>query len=193
MALTDRLSVARRGVAAVLLVLVTLTVGLAAAAQSDPRLDGLFEKLRATDNPAEAKIVELSIWQIWTEAGDPATDSLMELGLTAMQTRDMGGALSLFDAVTARSPDFAEGWNKRATLFYMMGAPEKAAEDVARVLSLEPRHFGALSGLGLIEMQLHHDDAAIAAFEQALKLNPNMPEAKAHLESLRKKRSKGAI
>jgi Flp pilus assembly protein TadD len=60
-------------------------------------------------------------------------------------------------------------------------------------LSLEPRHFGALSGLGLIDMQLHREDAAIAAFEQALKLNPHMPEAKAHLDELKKKRSKGAI
>src|SRR5258708_39362121 len=105
MALTDRLSVARRGVAAVLLVLVTLTVGLAAAAQSDPRLAGLFEKLRATDNPAEAKTVELAIWQMWTEAGYPATDSLMQLGLAAMQTRDMGGALPRVAAAPARSPD----------------------------------------------------------------------------------------
>jgi len=163
------------------------------AAQSDPRLDGLFEKLRTTANPSEAKIVELSIWQIWTESGDPATDSLMQLGLAAMETRDLTGALSLFDAVTARSPDFAEGWNKRATILYMMGAADKAAEDVARVLSLEPRHFGALAGLGLIDIQLNRDDAAIAAFEQALKINPNMPEAKAHLDALLKKRSKGAI
>jgi Tfp pilus assembly protein PilF len=165
----------------------------AVAAQNDPRLNDLFEKLKNTSNPAEAKIIELSIWQIWTESGDAATDSLMQLGLTAMQTRDLGGALSLFDAVTARSPDFAEGWNKRATVFFMMGATERSAEDVARVLSLEPRHFGALSGLGLIDMQMHRDDAAIAAFEQALRVNPNMPEVKAHLDELRKKRSKGAI
>ncbi len=165
----------------------------ALAAQDDPRLNDLFEKLKATSSPAEAKIIELSIWQIWTESGDPATDSLMQLGLTAMQARDLGGALSLFDAVTARSPDFAEGWNKRATVFYMMGANERSAEDVARVLALEPRHFGALSGLGLIDMQMNREDAAIAAFEQALRLNPNMPEVKAHLDELKKKRSKGAI
>ncbi len=163
------------------------------AAQNDPRLDGLFEKLKSTSSPAEAKIVELSIWQIWSESGDPATDSLMQLGVAAMQSRDLKGALSLFDAVTARSPDFAEGWNKRATVLYMLGAADKAAEDVARVLSLEPRHFGALAGLGLIDLQLNRDDAAIAAFEQALKLNPNMPDAKAHLDILLKKRSKGAI
>jgi tetratricopeptide (TPR) repeat protein len=180
-------------IAAGLLCCAMLLAHAAVAAQNDPRLDRLFETLRTTTNPAEAKITEVAIWQIWTESGDPATDSLMQLGLNAMESRDLPGALSLFDAVTARSPEFAEGWNKRATVLYLMGAPERAAEDVARVLSLEPRHFGALSGLGLIDMQLKRTDAAIAAFEQALKLNPNMPDAKAHLDTLIKNRNKGAI
>jgi tetratricopeptide (TPR) repeat protein len=181
------------GLMAALVAVMIFCSGAAGAAQDDPRLNNLFEKLRATDNPGEAKIVELAIWQIWSESGDPATDSLMELGVTAMETRDLAGALGLFEAITERSPNFAEGWNKRATVLYMMGAPERAAEDVARVLSLEPRHFGALSGLGLIDMDLHRDNDAIAAFQQALKLNPNMPDAKAHLEELLKKRNKGAI
>ncbi len=178
---------------AALVAVLVLCSGHATAAQDDPRLNNLFEKLRTTNNPAEARIVELAIWQIWSRSGDPATDSLMELGVTAMESRDLAGALGLFDAITQRSPDFAEGWNKRATVLYMMGAPERAAEDVARVLSLEPRHFGALSGLGLIDMDLHRDGDAIAAFQQALKVNPNMPDAKAHLEELLKKRNKGAI
>ena len=165
----------------------------AGAAQNDPRLKDLFERLRTATNPDEAKIAELAIWQIWSESGDPATDSLMDLGVTALHTRDLSGALGLFDAITERSPNFAEGWNKRATVLYMMGKPRQAAEDVARVLSLEPRHFGALSGLGLIDMELNRDDDAITAFQQALKLNPNMPDAKAHLDALLKKRSKGAI
>jgi len=181
------------GLGAALVAAVILWSGAAGAAQDDPRLNHLFEKLRTTDNPGEARVVELAIWQIWSESGDPATDSLMELGVTAMETRDFAGALGLFEAITERSPNFAEGWNKRATVLYMMGAPQRAAEDVARVLSLEPRHFGALSGLGLIDMDLHRDNDAIAAFQQALKLNPNMPDAKAHLEELLKKRNKGAI
>lgn len=165
----------------------------AGAGQKDARLDELFAKLRATSNPTEAQMLELTIWKIWAEAGDAATDTLMQLGMGAMQGGDLPGALSLFDAVTARAPDFAEGWNKRATVFFMMGAMEKSAEDVARVLALEPRHFGALSGLGLINAHLSRDDAAIAAFEQALKVNPHMPGVKANLEELRKKRNKGAI
>ncbi len=178
---------------ATLVVLGALWSAAAAAGQTDPRLDGLFERLRSTANPTEAQAAEILIWKIWSESGDPATDSLMQLGEAAMEGGNLPGALSLFDAVTARSPDFAEGWNKRATILYMMDAPERALDDVTRVLSLEPRHFGALAGLGLIDMKLHHDDAAITAFEQALKINPNMPEVKAHLEALRTKKNKGAI
>lgn len=186
----------RRLLARLIAVLIFATIfapAAASASQTDPRLNDLFAKLRATSNADEAKIVELSIWQIWSESGDPATDSLMELGVTAMQGHDLSGALGLFNAITERSPDFAEGWNKRATVLFMMGQPEQAAEDVARVLSLEPRHFGALAGLGLIDMELHRDNDAIAAFQQALRINPNMPDAKAHLEELLNKRNKGAI
>lgn len=183
----------RRLVVLALALAVGLSAGGAFAAQQDKRLPGLFDKLKGTANPAEAQVVEMMIWQIWAEAGDGATDSLMQLGLGAMQAGDLPGALSLFDAVTARAPNFAEGWNKRATILFMMGAMEKSAEDVARVLALEPRHFGALSGLGLINSHLQREEAAIAAFEQALKVNPHMPGVKINLDELRKKRAKGAI
>jgi tetratricopeptide (TPR) repeat protein len=163
------------------------------ARQDDPRLNELFAKLQATPNDAEAQVIESVIWKIWTEGGNSATDSLMQLGLAAMQSGELPGALSLFDAVVERDPEFAEGWNKRATIFFMMGALEKSIEDVGRVLALEPRHFGALSGLGLINMRLDREGAAIAAFEQALKVNPHMPAVRANLEELRKKREKGAI
>jgi len=183
-----------RRLACLLLAAVVVFLPLAGhAGQKDARLNDLFAKLRSSSGGPEAQMLELSIWKIWAEAGDAATDTLMQLGMGAMQGGDLPGALSLFDAVTARAPDFAEGWNKRATIFFMMGAMEKSAEDVARVLALEPRHFGALSGLGLINTQLSKDDAAIAAFEQALKVNPHMPGVKANLEALRKKRNKGAI
>src|SRR5882672_4607990 len=122
---------------------IALAVGLglasataAKARQDDPRLNDLFAKLQATSSDAEAEVAEKLIWQIWAEAGDSATDSLMQLGMAAMQSGDLPGALSLFDAVTARDRGFAEGWNKRATVFFLMGAMEKSAEDVARVLAL---------------------------------------------------------
>jgi tetratricopeptide (TPR) repeat protein len=167
--------------------------GSAMGAQNDPRLDELFQRLRAAGNPVEAQVVEVLIWKIWGEAGSRAADSLMRLGEAAMEGGDLGGALSLFDAVTQSLPEFAEGWNKRATVLFLMKEYERSAADVARVLALEPRHFGALSGLGLINMHLDREDAAITAFEQALKVNPNMPQAKSQLDELKKKRAKGNI
>jgi tetratricopeptide (TPR) repeat protein len=164
-----------------------------AADQKDPRLDPLFEQLQGTTSPPEAQAVEAQIWMIWMEAKDGPTDTLMQLGLAAMQSGNLPGALELFDAITAQKPDFAEGWNKRATVLYMLGAYERSAQDVAKVLELEPRHFGALAGLGLIDMELDKTDAAIDAFERALKLNPQMPAIKQRLEMLKRKKRDGAI
>ena len=163
-----------------------------AADQSDARLGDLFERLKTTQQPQEAQLVEFVIWQIWTEANDPATDTLMGLGLQAMQGGNLAGALELFDAVTTRKPEFAEGWNKRATVLYLLGAHEESAKDVDKTLKLEARHFGALSGLGLINMALERDEAAIEAFEAALKIHPHLPGVKANLETLKQRaRKKG--
>lgn len=173
-----------------------LVWGLSAAAladQKDPRLAPLFEKLAGSENVVEAQMLELQIWQIWTEAKDGPTDTLMQLGLAAMQSGNLAGALELFDAVTLSKPDFAEGWNKRATVLYMLGAYERSAEDVAKVLALEPRHFGALSGLGLIDLELNRPDDALQAFEKALKVHPQLPGIKQRVEQLRRKKRDGDI
>jgi tetratricopeptide (TPR) repeat protein len=167
--------------------------GPAAADQKDSRLDALFEQLKAAASPPEAQVIETQIWLIWMEAKDGPTDTLMQLGLAAMQAGNLAGALELFDAVTTRKPDFAEGWNKRATVLYMLGAHERSAEDVAKVLELEPRHFGALAGLGLIDMELEKADEAIDAFERALKLHPQLPGVKQRLDALKRKKRNDAI
>jgi tetratricopeptide (TPR) repeat protein len=106
----------------------------AAADQKDPRLDPLFQQLQISSGVPEAQMLEAQIWLIWTEAKDGPTDTLMQLGLVAMQGGNLAGALELFDAVTVQKPDFAEGWNKRATVLYMLGAFERSAEDVDKVL-----------------------------------------------------------
>jgi tetratricopeptide (TPR) repeat protein len=165
----------------------------AVADQRDPRLDPLFQQLQASPGPQEAQLLEAQIWMIWTEAKDGPTDTLMQLGLAAMQSGNIAGALELFDAVTVQKPDFAEGWNKRATALYMLGAFERSAEDVGKVLELEPRHFGALAGLGLINSELDKTDEAIDAFERALKVHPHLTGVKQRLEALKKKKHDGAI
>lgn len=160
-----------------------LTVG-ARADQTDPRLDLLFARLKDAD-AVEARIIEAHIWTLWSATDDPEARELLERGSVAMANRDHKTALAAFDALTARFPNFAEGWNKRATLFWILGDDAAALADIRRTLALEPRHFGALSGLGLVAMRLGRDEAAIAAFEAALAIHPHLPAARYHLERLK--------
>jgi tetratricopeptide (TPR) repeat protein len=171
-----------------LLALLALLLPAAAPAQGDPRLDRLFERLRTAPSAEAAEPVEVEIWRSWIAAGGPAAESLVIVGITSMQRGDLVGALGLFDAVTAQNPGYAEGWNKRATVLYMMGALDASAADCAKVLALEPRHFGALSGLGLIRAQQQRWDDAMKAFDQALAIHPHLPGARQNLETLRKQR-----
>ena len=96
-------------------------------------------------------------------------------------------ALSAFTRATEAQSDFAEAWNKRATVNYLLGRFQDSVLDIQKTLSLEPRHFGALSGLGLINLAMGHDREALKAFEAALKIHPFMPGAKTHIRELREK------
>jgi tetratricopeptide (TPR) repeat protein len=175
---------------AALLVMVIAALALpypAPAAQDDPRLDALFDRLRATANAAEAGVLEGVIWRIWLQSGDSAVDRLMSEGVAAMNAQAFDDALTKFDAIVAAAPQFAEGWNKRATLHYLMGDYAASVGDIRRTLELEPRHFGALSGLGLIYDALGEDAAALRTFEAALAINPHMPGIRLRTEELRKR------
>ncbi len=160
----------------------TALVPAAAADQHDPSLPKLFEFLKTTTSQDEAGALEDKIWSVWAETGDPALDKLMIQSSDAMDRNDFSGALKALDTITAQRPDFAEGWNKRATVYYLMGDYEKALADIDRTLALEPRHFGALSGLGLTNLKLGRDDAAVDAFERVLAIDPLYPNAKLNLQ-----------
>jgi tetratricopeptide (TPR) repeat protein len=162
-------------------------------AAADGKLDSLFERLKATQDVAEARRLEAAIWQIWLEPGDPAAGSLMRLALDAQQRGDLYGAFALYDAIVNLRPNYAEGWNRRATVLYLLGRYEDSRKDAEKVIALEPRHFGALSGLGLIAAAKNDDDAALDAFEKALVFNPHMAQIRAQADALRKKRRDGAI
>jgi tetratricopeptide (TPR) repeat protein len=138
------------------------------ADQTDPRLGGLFTQLKAAGSLDEAQTIEARIWALWLRSKVAGVDTLMNEGMGRMETGDLDRALATFTEVTKRAPDFAEGWNKRATVLYMLGRPQESIADIGRVLALEPRHFGALSGLGLCEADLRHDKAAADAFPRAL-------------------------
>lgn len=165
----------------------------ARADQNDPRLPALFDVLRATKDPIQAHVTEQGIWRIWMASPDDTVNLLMLRGMDAMSSRDFGTALKVFTQMVEIAPDFAEGWNKRATVLYMLGAYAESIADIGRVLELEPRHFGALSGLGLCNAELQRDEAALDAFERALAVNPHMEGARAHAEMIRRRIEDKAI
>lgn len=168
-------------------VLLALAPPAAQADQTDPRLDGLFEILKTTEDPVKAKLAEHQIWQAWLTSNDPTVTLLLMQGVSAMAKQDLKSALRIFTEVVEIAPGFAEGWNKRATVLYMLGAYPESIADIGRTLALEPRHFGALSGLGLCNVELQKDQAALDAFERALAVNPHMDGARTNAELLRQK------
>ncbi len=173
-------------VPALALAVAVLFAPVAEARQTDSRLDALFARLHVTDNPDEAAGIEAMIWNIWTAADDDALDQLMIAGIGAMKSGRFASALESFNAIIKVDPDFSEGWNKRATLYYLMGLYDESIADVERTLALEPRHFGALSGMGLIYTALDDAQAALTWFEQAIEVNPHMHGITLRAEILRK-------
>jgi tetratricopeptide (TPR) repeat protein len=162
-----------------------LLVATAHADQRDPRLDALFDRLRTASDVAAAETVEAQIWEVWSEAPDPGSAALLAAGTAAMGQRAWPRALQLFDVLVAGQPEFAEAWNKRATLLYLMGEHARSVADIQKTLALEPRHFGALSGLGLIFMATGDPDAALRSFEAVLAIYPLSRSARQQVETLR--------
>ncbi len=155
------------------------------ADQTDPVLDALFAALTATKNPAEAAEIEKRIWQTWAVTGQELVDSAMARGVIAMNKGAFETALKYFNDVLSLAPEHAEGWNKRATVYFLLGNYPESVLDIQRTLELEPRHFGALSGLGLIYAEMGKKKAAIGAMEQALEINPHLDAIKVQLEELK--------
>ncbi len=167
-------------------------VSRAWADQKDKRLPGLFKKLKSAPTPSDAALIESDIWKIWFESGDKELDALMDAGSEAMQGRDYQAALAAFNAIIKKRPDFAEGWNRRATLYYLMGEYDKSLADIDKTLKLEPKHIGAISGQGLIRMQQDKFEEAEKAYQRVLAISPRNAGAKSNLETVRdliKKRS----
>lgn len=156
------------------------------ADQNDARLDDLFHRLLEAPGPGEAQVLEGQIWRIWIESDDGAVRGLMEQGVDAMSRGDYVHALNKFDQMVVVAPDFAEGWNKRATVHYLMGHYDDSLADIAKTLELEPRHFGALAGQGLVYVKLEDEKRALKAFEAALAIHPNLTSAALNAAHLRK-------
>lgn len=161
--------------------------GAARADQTDPRLHDLFSQLQMASSPTKASELEARIWSIWAEAGNPDIDKVYEIGTKALALGDLTTALKIFDTIVTKAPNFAEGWNKRATIYFMMDRYEESLADIDRTLELEPHHFGALSGLGLVNIKLDRDEAALDAFERVLKVSPQSQSAKANIEFVKQR------
>ncbi|MEK9671745.1 MAG: tetratricopeptide repeat protein [Rhodospirillaceae bacterium] len=166
-------------------VVAAFAAGPARADQNDPNLDQLFDRLYQTKNTAEAQAIEGQIWQIWVLSGQELVNSAMARGVIAMNRGAFDASLKYFNDVVRLSPQHAEGWNKRATVHFMMGNYPESVVDIQRTLKLEPRHFGALSGLGIIYSEMGKKKAAIRAWEKALAINPLMDTIKGQLEELK--------
>lgn len=169
----------------IVMVLGALISTTALAGQEDKRLDALFSRLQVTGNETEARGIESAIWQLWIENKDKAVAAAMQRGTDSMREGDLNEALESFDAVTRSAPEFAEGWNKRATVLYLLRDFDGSVRDIARTLKLEPRHFGALSGLGLINAAMGRTDAAIKAYEKALTIHPHLSDLRQTIKNLR--------
>lgn len=154
------------------------TVNTPPAAPSDSEsvrtqlLDQLHAKLAQTEIAAEAAMLARQIWAVWLHHADPVINDLMQQVLAARRAGRWQHAHDLTDIIIRRQPDYAEGWNQRATVRFVMGQYEASLEDVAQTLELEPRHFGALSGRGMIRLKQGKDALAWQNFEAARRLHP---------------------
>jgi tetratricopeptide (TPR) repeat protein len=137
-------------------------------------LDRLFEALKIAPDEASAKYIEGRIWAIWLASGSDTANLLMGRVKNALDGKDFDLAIRLLNSILDIKPDFIEAWNRRATLYYMKKDFGRALEDIREVLAREPRHFGALAGLGIILQEFGDDRRALDAFRRALAIHPHI-------------------
>ena len=159
----------------------------ASADQQDPRLGELFVALSEAPDSSAALTIETTIWRIWLDGGDSDLNGLMVQGIEAMSAQRFRDAAGRFTELILAAPAFAEAWNKRATVYYLMNRFEDSVRDIERTLALEPRHFGAISGMGLIFLERGDEEGALDAFEKVLEIHPHARGAGFQVERLRER------
>ncbi len=150
-------------------------------------LDFLFGALKAAPDEASAKHVEARIWAMWLQTPSDTAALLMVRAKAAMDAKQVDVALKLLDAVIKLRPDYVEGWNRRATLYYLKNDYARSLQDIEQVLVREPRHFGALAGLGMIMQDLGDEKRALDAFRKALAVNPHLEKVPDLVKTLTEK------
>ena len=160
----------------------------ACADQNDPQLDDLFIALQASPSETQAANIELEIWARWGDHPyDPLANRQMKKGIELMNSGHFGAAEDIFSRIINSHPDFAEAWNKRATVRFFRGNDTGSASDILQVIKLEPRHFGALSGLGMIRVRAGDFEGALKAYKAAQRMNPYLQQIRAIIDQLGKK------
>jgi len=150
-------------------------------------LDFLFGALKAAPDDVSAKHVEARIWAIWMQTPSDTVALLMSRSKVAMDARQTDVALKLLDSVIKLRPDYVEAWNRRATIYYLQNDYGRSLADIQQVLTREPRHFGALAGLGMIMQDLGEDKRALDAFRKALDVNPHLEKVPELVKTLTEK------
>ena len=158
------------------------TVAIAQNKEGDTMLDTLFAKLQTATDPVAIQELEQAIWEQWTMLPDPAQRKLMMRGIAEMHQQELESALVTFTKLIELAPQVSEGWNKRATVHWLMGNFKASIADICETVKREPRHFGAYSGLGMIRAEMKEPARAVAAFELARKYNPHIVGIDAEIE-----------
>jgi len=159
----------------------------AASVQPANTLDALFTELKRERDEAKAKRISERIWAKWRDSGSATANLLMQWADKAISENKNALALDLLDQVVVLMPDFAEGWNRRATLNYAVGDHGKSMADIDRVLALEPRHFGAIAGMAAILSASENDQLELRAWEQLLEIYPANRQAQQRVGELAEK------
>tara|TARA_B100000614_G_scaffold257127_1_gene276853 strand:- start:581 stop:1135 length:555 start_codon:yes stop_codon:yes gene_type:complete len=162
-----------------------LSLSAAFADERKKQLDKLFNELK-TDNPVLTFEVEQKIWKIWsTHPKKNELTLMLSEGSTLVKNDKLNEAVNIFTKVIELDPNWAEAWNKRATVFYLLGKFQKSQNDIDKVLKLEERHFGALAGQGLVNIQLKNYEKAIMSYEKAQKIYPTMKSPKIMIKEIK--------
>ena len=153
------------------------TPGEAAESDSTERLNELLGELRSEPRSAGARRIARQIWQIWTDSGSDTVNLLMEWSSEAIRKKDFATASDLLDQVVTLEPEYVEGWNRRATVHFLQSNYGRSLADIERTLQLEPRHFGALAGLGAILQKTNQDRRALTTWYRILEIYPANEQA----------------
>ena len=150
-------------------------------------IEFLFGALKAAPDAVAAKAIEDRIWAVWIVSPSDTANLLMSRVKTAIESKDLDLAVKLLDAIIVLKPDYVEAWNRRATIHYMRKDFERSLADIRQILAREPRHFGALAGLGLIMQEFGDDRRALEVYRRALDVHPHLPKIPELIKSLTEK------